>query len=88
MFKYIHAFGPSCAEFVYHGYWYFDKGATSKIDDVLTEHDLSVSPSQLGILGLIGSLNWVGLSWGWAKGVWGLRVWGQGLTIVTTKCWP
>ena len=33
----------------------------------------SVSPRPLGSL--------LGLGWGWAYGVWGLRVWGQGLTI-------
>ena len=32
------AFGPSCTEFVYPGCWHFDNGATSKIEDVLTEH--------------------------------------------------
>ena len=32
------AFGPSCTEFVYLGYWPFDNGATRKIDDVLIEH--------------------------------------------------
>ena len=32
------AFGPSCTEFVYPGCWHFDIDATSKIDDVLTEH--------------------------------------------------
>ena len=32
-------------------------------------------------LGPIGSLNFLGLGWGWAKGVLGVRVWGQGLTI-------
>ena len=31
-------FGPSCTEFVYPGCWHFDNVATSKIDDVLTEH--------------------------------------------------
>ena len=39
--SYLHgrpAFGPSCTEFVYPGCWHFDNGATSKIDDVLTEH--------------------------------------------------
>ena len=39
--SYLHgrpAFGPSCAEFVYLGCWHFDNSATSKIDDVLTEH--------------------------------------------------
>ena len=30
---------------------------------------------------LILVLNWVGLGWGCALGVWGIRVWGQGLTI-------
>ena len=34
----------------------------------------SVSPRPLGSL--------LGLGWGWAYGVWGLRVWGQGLTIL------
>ena len=56
---------------VNHGCWHFDNGATSKIDDVLTEHDFSVSP------GLIWVLKLVRLGWGWA---W--RVWGQGLTIM------
>ena len=40
--SYLHgstALGPSCNDFVYHGCWHFDNGATSKIDDVLTEHD-------------------------------------------------
>ena len=32
------AFGPSCTEFVYPECWHFDNDATSKIDDVLTEH--------------------------------------------------
>ena len=32
-------FGPSCTEFVYPGCWHFDDDITSKIDDVLTEHD-------------------------------------------------
>ena len=32
------AFDPSCTEFVYPGCLHFDNGATSKIDDVLTEH--------------------------------------------------
>ena len=32
------AFGPSCTEFFYPEYWHFDDDATSKIDDVLTEH--------------------------------------------------
>ena len=31
-------------------------------------------------LGLIKVLNWVGLGWGWAQGVGGLRARGQGLT--------
>ena len=31
------AFGPFCTEFVNPGCWHFDNGATSKIDDVLTE---------------------------------------------------
>ena len=35
-------------------------------------------------LGLIGSLNWVGLGWGWTLGVLGLGVWVQGLTILNT----
>ena len=38
---YLHrrpAFGPSCTEFVFPVFWYFDNGVTSKIDDVLTEH--------------------------------------------------
>ena len=42
------------------------------------EH-FSVSPSPLGtnwVLGLMGTWS------GWAKGALGLRVWGQGLTIV------
>ena len=30
---------------------------------------------------LLWVLNWVGLGWGWALGVLGLKVWGQGLTI-------
>ena len=30
--------GPSCTEFVYSECWHFDNDATSKIDDVLTEH--------------------------------------------------
>ena len=40
-FSYLHgrpAFGPSCTEFVYPQCWHFDNGATSKTDDVLTEH--------------------------------------------------
>ena len=32
------AFGPSRTEFVSPEYWHFDNDATSKIDDVLTEH--------------------------------------------------
>ena len=32
-------FSPSFTEFVYSGCWHFDKGATSKFDDVLLEHD-------------------------------------------------
>ena len=39
--SYLHGrptFGPSCAEFVFPGCWHFDNDATSKIDDVLTEH--------------------------------------------------
>ena len=32
------AFGPSCTEFVYPACWHIEIGATSKIDDVLTEH--------------------------------------------------
>ena len=32
------AFGPSCTEFVFPECWHFDNYATSKIDDVLTEH--------------------------------------------------
>ena len=32
------AFGPSRTEFVYPECWHFDNDATSKIDDVLTEH--------------------------------------------------
>ena len=31
-------------------------------------------------LGPIWVLNWVGLGWGWAWRVGGLKVWGQGLT--------
>ena len=31
-------FGPSCTELVYLGYWHFDNGATSKVDDVLLDH--------------------------------------------------
>ena len=31
------AFGPSCTEFVYPGWWHFDNGAISKFDDVLLE---------------------------------------------------
>ena len=31
--------GPSCNDFVYPGCWHFDNSATSKIDDVITEHD-------------------------------------------------
>ena len=31
-------------------------------------------------LGPIWVLNWVGLDWGWAWRVGGLKVWGQGLT--------
>ena len=34
-------------------------------------------------LGLIGSLNLLGLDLGWTKRVWGLRVWGQGLSKIT-----
>ena len=34
----IPAFGPSCTEFVYPECWHFDNDATSKIEDVLTEH--------------------------------------------------
>ena len=33
-----HAFGPSCTEFVYPECWHFDNDASSKINDVLTEH--------------------------------------------------
>ena len=32
------AVGPSCTEFVYSDCWHFDNDATSKIDDILTEH--------------------------------------------------
>ena len=32
------AFGPSCTEFAFPLCWHFDNGATSKIDDVFTEH--------------------------------------------------
>ena len=35
---YRSAFGSSCTEFVYPECWHFDNDATSKIDDVLTEH--------------------------------------------------
>ena len=38
----------------------------------------SVSPSPLGTN---FGFELVGLGWGWALGVWGIRVWGQGLTI-------
>ena len=31
-------FSPSCTELVYLGYWHFDNGATSKVDDVLLDH--------------------------------------------------
>ena len=34
----LHAFGPSCTEFVYPECWHFDNDATNKIDIVLTEH--------------------------------------------------
>ena len=64
---YLHGrpgFGPSCTEFVYPGCWHFDIGETSKIDDVLIEHDglpyvvvaYSTLVSALGPLGL--STNW------------------------------
>ena len=39
--SYLHwrpTFGSSCTGFVYHRCWHYDNGATSKIDDVLTEH--------------------------------------------------
>ena len=32
------AFGVACTEIVYPECWHFDNDATSKIDDVLTEH--------------------------------------------------
>ena len=35
---YRSAFGSSCTKFVYPECWHFDNDATSKIDDVLTEH--------------------------------------------------
>ena len=74
-------FGPSCTEFVYSGCWHFDNGATSKIDDVLAEHG-----GLFHVLPLAVRLNlffdWFGLGWGWALGIWGIRVWGQGLTIL------
>ena len=46
-------------------------GATSKIDDVPIEHDV------LPLAVHLGSLNFLGLGW-----VWGLRVLGQGLTVL------
>ena len=35
---FLSAFGPSCTEFVYPGCCHLEFGASSKIDDVLTEH--------------------------------------------------
>ena len=35
--KFLILLGPSCTEFVFPGFLHFDNGATSKIDDVLTE---------------------------------------------------
>ena len=35
---FLSTFGPSCTEFVCPGCWHFDNDATSKIDEVLTEH--------------------------------------------------
>ena len=32
------AFGPYSTDFIYPECWHFDNDATSKIDDVLTEH--------------------------------------------------
>ena len=32
------AFSPSCTEFVYPGYWHFEKGAAWKFHDILLEH--------------------------------------------------
>ena len=31
-------FGPSCTELVYLGYWHFDNGTTSKVDELLLDH--------------------------------------------------
>ena len=46
-------FGPSCTEFVYPERWHFDNDATSKIDDVLTEHGglLHVLPLAVHLVG-------------------------------------
>ena len=59
----------------------FGNGATSKIDDVLTEHvelihDFSVSPSPLGT-NWVFQLGWIGL--GLDLGVLGTKALGTGL---------
>ena len=67
------AFGPSCIEFVYPECWHFDNDATSKIDDVLTEHGgllhvlpLAVHP-EFFLLDKLGGPLWTFLP------LWGLK---------------
>ena len=81
MFLLTFTFGPSCTEFVYPGCWHFDYGATSKIDDVLTEHGglvhvlpLPVHHLSLTLRVLFWDPSFMGKSyWGVVVGVGGLR---------------
>ena len=55
------AFGPACTEFAYYGCWHFDNDATSKIDDVLTEHGelLRVLPLTVHLRFFAGQVGWL-----------------------------
>ena len=91
----LSTYGPSCTEFVYPGCWHFDNGATSKFEDVLPR--VLTLPVHLKFVWLDKQSGpfkeiltpvpfgfksyWYFLGCGWAYGVLGLRLWGQGLTI-------
>ena len=69
------------------GNWTFPIGEQVYLSYEAVPHRILVSPPvSLGLLGLL-NLKLLRLGWGWAKGVWGLRVCGWGLTIfgITNK---